>query len=141
MKEALRVTKDMLKYRENILTSEFDTLVFDMDSAIDEFIFAFQGEQEREFNLAHINKVINHSAKNKLGLGEGMKKIVMEYEFPFREKSLFMKEVLVLDINGGMKRIFELENYNLGNLMETLKLDQIKGREMNVIDVRRYLEC
>ena len=141
MAKCLKVTKDMLTYREGILAvEEIDTIIMDLDTAIEELKFAFSGENGKEFKMSFVNGMMKSAAKNNLGLGDGFKRIIEEFNFPFREKSLFRKRILVTDLNGGLNRISECGNYDLNALLQTLIQDQVEAEKYVIYDIRDIIK-
>lgn len=140
MDRGLIITKELLKYRNNILKmEEMDVLIFDLDAAIDELKYAFQENLQREFDLKYINKIINFAKNENIGLGEGFIRIVKNLNFPFWRKSLFAKKVLINNLNGGMEKIEKFDHFDLNNLLTVLFEDQKKVDELDIYDLGKYL--
>jgi hypothetical protein len=135
----LRVTKDMLEYRENILAlDDIDIFIMSLNTLIEEFLFAFRGDTERELDLKYFINIINFAKRTGVGLGETASWLVIEFEFPFACKSLLSKRVLVDDINGGLDRLNKLENFDLLTLLSVMYDDQQRiGRLEEVYDLGR----
>lgn len=141
MVTSLRVTSDMLQYRENLLRmDDIDWLVMDLKCAMDELAFAFNGGNEIGFDLKYINNIINFAKGRNIGLGEGFTTVAQELKFPFVEKSLLSRKVVINHLDGGLHMISKLDNFDMNRLLSVLHEDQERVKKIDeCYDLREYI--
>lgn len=122
----IKIIKDMLRYRHNIIAlKDIDLFVTDLDTAIEELSFAFSGGQ-RELDIKNVIKIINYACNNSIGLGEAFSNVAREYKFPFLDKSLLSRKILINELNGSLEKIEKTEGFELKNLLGALFRDQVE---------------